>query len=141
LLHHLFEHFGIGETDVICHADNCCGQNKNNIVMQYASWNTYLSVHHTFTINFLPVGNTKFWPHLYFDLFKKRLKIDKAETVQDVCRIACGACQTTKSIIPVPVGDESALISIPTFDWSAKFQSSMKIILDLKTVPPLSVFC
>ena len=44
LLHHFFEHFGTGETDVFCHADNCCGQNKNNIVMQYASWNTFFFV-------------------------------------------------------------------------------------------------
>jgi len=132
LLHHFFEHFGIGETDVFCHADNCCGQNKNNIVMQYASWNTFFSFHHTFTINFLPVGHTKFWPDLYFGLFKKKLRTDKAETVEDVCRIARDACPITHAIIPVPVGNESGSVKIPTYDWSSKFQPTMKIIPDLK---------
>ena len=34
LLHHFFEHHALGEVDVGLHADNCAGQNKNNIVLQ-----------------------------------------------------------------------------------------------------------
>ena len=34
LLHHFFEHHGLGEVEVDLHADNCVGQNKNNIVLQ-----------------------------------------------------------------------------------------------------------
>ena len=34
-LPHFFHHFGLGEQRVNLHADNCCGQNKNNIMMQY----------------------------------------------------------------------------------------------------------
>ena len=32
-LHHFFEHHGLGEKNVYLHADNCKGQNKNNIRM------------------------------------------------------------------------------------------------------------
>ena len=34
LLHHFFGHHGLGEVEVDLHADNCAGQNKNNIVLQ-----------------------------------------------------------------------------------------------------------
>ena len=33
MLHHFFEHHSLGERHVHLHADNCVGQNKNNIVI------------------------------------------------------------------------------------------------------------
>ena len=132
LLHHFFSTFGVGETDVICHADNCCGQNKNNFMMQYACWRTCVALHNTFAITFLPVGHTKFWPDLYFGLFKKKLRSYKAETISDVCRIARDACPVTNAIIPIAVGDESGHVTIPTYDWQGKFNACMKAIPDLK---------
>lgn len=132
LLHHYFENFAIGETDTVCHADNCCGQNKNNVLMQYACWRTCTDLHERFTVCFLPVGHTKFWPDLYFGLFKKKLRLDQAETIDDVCRIAKSACPQSNAIIPVPVGDESGNVIIPTFNWQSKFQPNMKAIPELK---------
>ena len=29
LLHHHLQHYGLGEVDLVLHADNCSGQNKN----------------------------------------------------------------------------------------------------------------
>lgn len=34
LLHHFLANHGLGETDLSLHADNCVGQNKNNVVLQ-----------------------------------------------------------------------------------------------------------
>ena len=34
-LHYYFKNHGLGEEEVLLHADNCAGQNKNNIVIQY----------------------------------------------------------------------------------------------------------
>ncbi len=34
MLHHFFRTYGLQEDNVHLHADNCCGQNKNNIVLQ-----------------------------------------------------------------------------------------------------------
>ena len=33
LLHHFLEHHALGEVELGLHADNCLGQNKNNIVL------------------------------------------------------------------------------------------------------------
>ena len=38
MLDYFFKHHGLGETTVHLHADNCCGQNKNNTMMQYLMW-------------------------------------------------------------------------------------------------------
>ena len=37
-LHYFFENFGLGETDVHLHCDNCSGQNKNRFVLWYCAW-------------------------------------------------------------------------------------------------------
>ncbi len=37
-LHYFFENHGQGETEVFLHADNCTGQNKNNIMLWYLAW-------------------------------------------------------------------------------------------------------
>ena len=37
LLHHFFKVHGLGEREVHLHADNCIGQNKNNMMLQYFS--------------------------------------------------------------------------------------------------------
>lgn len=36
LLHHYFDNFSVGDTESICPADNCCGENKIKYAMQYA---------------------------------------------------------------------------------------------------------
>ena len=59
MLHHFFQVYGLGETVVHLHADNCSGQNKNQYMMQYLAWRV-LSQKHKITLSFLPVGHTKF---------------------------------------------------------------------------------
>ena len=58
MLDYFFDHHGLGETTVILHADNCCGQNKNNTMMQYLMWRAMTGLHHSITISFL-----NRWPH------------------------------------------------------------------------------
>ena len=53
LLHHYFENFALGENDCVCHADNCCGQNKNNFMMHYACWRTCNGYNEKFSVNFI----------------------------------------------------------------------------------------
>ena len=40
LIHHYLEKYGCGEENVLFHADNCTGQNKNNANMHYLLWRT-----------------------------------------------------------------------------------------------------
>ena len=46
---HYFENHGLGEKEVHLHADNCCGQNKNNCTMQSYLASTYQQVHNHYS--------------------------------------------------------------------------------------------
>ena len=44
MLHYFFSHHGLGETNAHLHAENCVGQNKNNIVLQVSYNIQYMNV-------------------------------------------------------------------------------------------------
>ncbi|MEQ2166890.1 hypothetical protein GOODEAATRI_033123 [Goodea atripinnis] len=69
-MHHFFTHFGVGETDVDLHCDNCIGQNKNNMLW-YGAWRVAHKLHSTLNIHFLIAGHTKFAPDCDFELIRQ----------------------------------------------------------------------
>lgn len=72
MLHHFFEVHGLGEKDVHLHADNCGGQNKNNIMVGYLLWRVLTGLHDNIILSFMIAGHTKFSPDWCFGLLKKR---------------------------------------------------------------------
>ena len=38
MAHHYLTYHGLGECKAVIHFDNCCGQNKNNMVLWYGLW-------------------------------------------------------------------------------------------------------
>ena len=64
LLHHFFEHYGLGKKRVDLHCDNCAGQNKNRYVIAYFLWRVMSGLHEV-KLNFKSSGHTKFAPDLY----------------------------------------------------------------------------
>ena len=65
-----FTQHGLGEKEVFLHADNCCGQNKNNCMLWYLAWRAITGRHTDITLSFLVVGHTKFSPDWCFGLLK-----------------------------------------------------------------------
>ena len=61
-MHNFFERFGLGETDVDLHCENCSGQNKNRFVLWYCAWRVANGLHKSITLNFLVVGHTQLFP-------------------------------------------------------------------------------
>ena len=59
-LHYFFDVHSLGETGVFLHTDNCTGQNKNNVMIDYLMWRVMAGRHTNFTYSFLIVGHTKF---------------------------------------------------------------------------------
>ena len=45
MFHHFFAHHGLGKEKVHLHADNCGGQNKNTIMVQYLLWRVMTGQH------------------------------------------------------------------------------------------------
>ena len=71
MLDYFFNHYGLGEATASLHADNCCGQNKNNAMVQYLMWRVLTCLHHSIGFHFLITGHTKFSPDACFGLIKR----------------------------------------------------------------------
>ena len=59
LLHSYFEKYGMGETHMHLHTDNCAGQNKHSYVIWYLLWCVLTGQHVSIAMSFLPTGHTK----------------------------------------------------------------------------------
>lgn len=68
LFHFYLSH---GMETMFIHADNCVGQNKNNILMGYLTWRVSLGMNKKIVLSFMPVGHTKFSCDWRFGLLKK----------------------------------------------------------------------
>ncbi len=86
-LHHFLDVHAEGETKLLLHADNCCGQNKNNALMHYLAWRTMVTRHETIQISFMIPGHTKFAPDRFFGVFKKKFRFANVETMLDMARV------------------------------------------------------
>jgi len=80
LLDHFFEIHGLGEKYAYLTADNCVGQNKNNAILHYLLYRTFVGLHDKIRLSFMMVGHTKFAPDGYFGLIKFRYRRSKVYT-------------------------------------------------------------
>ena len=84
MLHHFFAHHGLGEEKVHLHADNCGGQNKNAIMVQYLLWRVMTGQHKEITLSFMILGHTKFSPDWCFRPLKKKYRRTKVGGLTDL---------------------------------------------------------
>lgn len=129
-LHYFFAVHGMGEEVVYLHADNCTGQNKNNVMMQYLAWRVTTGLHKSITLSFLVVGHTKFSPDWCFGLFKKRLRVTKVGTLSDIEAVVNDSAVVNTAQL---CGREDGTIIVPTYDWKAKFASTYRNIPQIKS--------
>ena len=82
--------------NLLLHADNCIGQNKNNAFIQYLMWRVASGRHKSVQLSFMLAGHPKFAPDRHFGLIKKayrRTRVDTIASIKCVVEIssACGA--------------------------------------------------
>ena len=120
LLDYFFCHHGLGEATASLHADNCCGQNKNNTMMQYLMWRVLTGLHHTITLHFMITGHTKFSPDACFGLIKRKFRKTDVSSLDDLSRVVKESAVCNISQL---VGAQDGSNIVPPRDW-AKFLSS-----------------
>lgn len=86
-MHHFFGNFGVGETEVDLHCDNCSGQNKNNFMLWYLAWRVGHKLHDKIEIHFLIAGHTKFSPDCGFGLIKQAYMKRRVNTLTDIAKV------------------------------------------------------
>lgn len=112
-LHDFFGRYGLGETTVHLHCDNCSGQNKNNFVLWYLAWRVISGLHEDITLNFMVVGHTKFAPDSCFGLLKKQFRREFVSSLEDLVGVVQ---RSSKVNLAQLVGDESMRTFVPTYD-------------------------
>jgi hypothetical protein len=116
-LHHFFENYALGETDVHLHCDNCSGQNKNKFLVWYFLWRTLHGLHRTVTVNFMITGHTKFAPDQCFGLVKQEFRRTEVSSLQEMATCVTRSSPVQGVNIPQLVGDEAGNIFVPLYNW------------------------
>ena len=134
MLDFFFSHYGLGETTTSLHADNCCGQNKNNTMVQYLMWRVLTGLHQTIKLHFMITGYTKFSPDACFGLIKRKFRRTEVSSLDDLARVveesaACNLCQL--------VGAQDGSTIVPSQDWARFLSSHFRRLDGIKKIPSL----
>ena len=110
-LDHFFGQYGVGETHVDLHCDNCSGQNKNRYMLNYLCWRTLNNLHEEINLHFLIAGHTKFAPDWCFGLVKQAYRRTKVGTIDDICKVVRSSTPTGINVAQ-PVGLENGTVFV-----------------------------
>ena len=129
ILDHYFDHHGLGEKTATLHADNCCGQNKNNTMMQYLMWRVMTGLHDSITISFLIVGHTKFAPDGCFGLLKREFQRTEVSSLADLEQVVQSSAVVNKSQL---VGSQAGESIVPMKDWAGSLGPHFRRLTGIK---------
>lgn len=132
-LHHFFENYGVGETHVDLHADNCSGQNKNNFVLWYCAWRTMHKLHLQLSLHFLIAGHTKFGPDWGFGLIKQLYRKRKVGTLADIEKLVHDSSPVAHVNIPQLVGHENGEACFKTYNWQEHLAQYFRKLPQIKS--------
>lgn len=129
MLHYFFENYGLGETHVHLHADNCSGQNKNSCMIWYLMWRVLTGRHKHITLSFLLTGHTKFSCDWCFGLVKRLFRKTKVDCISDIAHVVE---QSSHVNVAQSCGTESGEVIVPTFDWMSFLSTHFKKVVGIK---------
>lgn len=130
-LHHFLDKCSAGEYHLQLNADNCSGQNKNNIMLWYLTWRVATGLNATASIAFLPAGHTKFSPDWCFGLMTRLYRKTKVSCMQDIVGVVNNSSQQGVNV-PQLVEDDDGNVIVPTYAWKAFFSPVYKKVVGLK---------
>jgi len=131
MLHHFFEHHGLGEQTVHLHADNCGGQNKNSTMVQYLLHRVMTGLHNEIILSFMITGHTKFSPDWCFGLWKKKYRRTKIGSLSDLAHLVDTSAKVNFAEV---TGREDGEVLVHAFDWQSFFS---QYFLKLKGIKKL----
>jgi hypothetical protein len=116
--------YGLGEEEIIIHADNCSGQNKNNAMIQYLAWRVLTGKHKRITYSFMVAGHTKFSPDGFFGLFKLKLKNSEVDNLEDLVNVI--ASSTNGYNVAQTIYDENDERKVFFYSWTEYLKKIFK---------------
>ena len=116
-MHHYLEGHTSSDQDVLLHADNAVGQNKNNVVMQYLCWRTITGRNSKMKISFMIPGHTKFSPDHFFGLIRKSYRHTSVSSLPDIEKVVSNSSICGKNIPQVTV-DITGKQHVTWYNWN-----------------------
>ncbi|GFN93895.1 hypothetical protein PoB_002040100 [Plakobranchus ocellatus] len=129
-LHFYLDNYSLGETELLLHADNCAGQNKNSVMIWYLMWRCLTGRNHRIQLSFLIAGHTKFSPDGGFGLIKRKLKVTRVDCLQDIANVVHESARMNEAVL---VGTENGSSQIPTYDWATFLSQFFSKVKGIKT--------
>lgn len=117
LVHHSLEMDSLKAEELLLHADNCVGQNKNNATVHYILWRVLTGRQRTIQLSFMLAGHTKFAPDRFFGLIKKVYRRTRVDTMQCLVQVVQSST-VTKGNIAQPVRDATGKQLVKFFKWN-----------------------
>ena len=123
--------YGLGETDVHLHADNCARQNKNNCFLWYLAWRIATEVHQSIKYSFLIAGHTKFGPDHCLGILKKSYKVSYISSIYELARMVDTSSNTGVNKAQL-VSTHDGRVIVPVYDWCTFLGQYFKKIANIK---------
>ena len=117
MIHHYLELNSSATQEVLLHADNAVGQNKNNTMMQYLCWRIITARNYKIKISFMVPGHTKFAPDRFFGLVKKVYRHTAVSSLPDIEKVISNSSISGKNI-PQPTVDSNGKRHVVWYNWS-----------------------
>lgn len=124
-----------GEETIFIHADNCVGQNKNNILLGYLAWRITKKKNKRIVLSFMPVGHTKFSCDWAFGLLKRKFRTTFVSSLNELENCIKESTPTSNVNTALSVGDEKGNVHIQVYDWLNFFKDG-----NCKKVPLITKF-
>ena len=130
LLHHFLEVHGLKEANLLLHADNCVGQNKNNALIHYLMWLVATGRYQSVQLSFMLAGHTKFAPDRHFGLIKKAYHRTRVDTISSIQRVVenSSICGANKAQL---IRGTDGNVHVHYYDWSEFLKQYYKTIPSL----------
>ena len=118
MLHHFLESKTNSNQDLLLHADNAVGQNKNNAMIHYCLWRVLTGRSRTIKLSFMIAGHTKFSPDRFFGLIKKSYRLTSVSTLYDIEKVVNASTTGGQNIALSTVDICSGKRNVHWYDWS-----------------------
>lgn len=135
LFHHYLDKNNNGEQTMFIHADNCVGQNKNNILLSYLAWRISNGKNKKIVLSFMPVGHTKFSCDWAFGLFKRKFRSMYVSSLTELVNCVEQSTPVSRVNSAVAVGDEKGEVAVHVYDWLKFFKDN-----NCKKVPHITKY-
>ena len=135
MVHHFLQFFS-HQTDKIClQADNCVGQNKNNIMTSYLAWRITVGLNHSCELNFMIPGHTKFSPDRFFGLIKRKYRHTNVSSLIEIAEVVkTSTTGGNNKVYVIGNEDEQSTKPFHYYNW-ADFLSSF-----CQTIPQITSY-